>query len=748
MASKALFDDDIDSSSDEEVDVSERLQVNKRFAKNYQSRKQLEELRNHHESDDDSSSDDESEDEDGNLLTPSMDVSILKTINALRKKDDSIYNPDTKFFTEEAAAATKSSKTTKKHFKDVLREQILEQIDDEEKGSSNTNRKLQQKETTDRLAYDEEQKKLRSAFLVNDSDDDADKSDGEDDDDNMLVVKKKAEPVVTDQELEKEYEAFQQTNGSAPLKDPRGEVQDGDGFLIDFLKNKKWLDRDEDIDDDDEEDEPRQRTMTNNSDDDSIDDVDRADDFESKYNFRFEEAQSEVKSGADFSIMGYARSGTMDTLRRKDDSRRQARLERKERKAAERKAKEEQLRRLKNAKREEMDGKLREIKKVLGAAGKDSSEGGAAGFIMDEDAMMKLMEGDYDPEKFEKIMQEAYGDEFYEKEDSQWKSDKDVRESLLQDEDGNMLVGEDDADGGLYDNQEEEEEEGGEDGEEEEYFGEAEESGDYGDDELTAPAESKMEQKLKSKMQEELYKLDYEDIVAGMPTRFKYRKVEPNSYGLSTKEILLARDTTLKNFVSLKKMAPYRDAEEAEHTVGYKKRRRFRDMLKEDLAEQAAAEGIGEKKQPPTTTPDDGEEEQDGDGKTKKRRRQKKGKKKEKGDDTEAIKDQAVVDDLEEPTEPSKDTVEPVGGKKRRRKKGKKGSKSSEDVSAEDKMDTSIEKEPSVIADENLKEGEKKSKKKKRKTMDRDDPARKKKKRSKKDMIAGVSDSRLEAYGL
>ena len=66
-------------------------------------------------------------------------------------------------------------------------------------------------------------------------------------------------------------------------------------------------------------------------------------------------------------------------------------------------------------------------------------------------------------------------------------------------------------------------------------------------------------------MLDELYKLDYEHIIAGMPTRFKYRKVEPNNYGLSTEEILFARDTTLKNYVSLKKMAPY--CEGGEHHV-------------------------------------------------------------------------------------------------------------------------------------------------------------------------------------
>ena len=190
----------------------DEVRINRKYATEYQSRKQKEELAkarmsgDYDDGDDGSSSDESSEDEDGELLTTDMDVSILKTINALRSKDKRIYDPSNRFFKEEEGDNDSedenddSGKQDKKHkpkrFKDVIREQILQDIEDEEKEENGKVddsdddgdgkvEKRRHKEAMSKLEYDEEQKNLRSAFFNEDADDD--------EEEDWMVFKKKGE---------------------------------------------------------------------------------------------------------------------------------------------------------------------------------------------------------------------------------------------------------------------------------------------------------------------------------------------------------------------------------------------------------------------------------------------------------------------------------------------------------------------------------------------------------------------------
>ena len=745
------------------------LKISSSYAKEYTSRKQREELRSKqqrnggrdllndldrddYDSEGSDSSSSSEEDEDGTLITPSMNLKFLKTIKALRSKESSVYNKETQFFEDgdedgeddddDEGNAGKDKKSAKRkspmHFKDVVRHQILEQIDAEEegnKGDFDDNEKVGDSSSRHRLNYNEQQEELRKAFLKESKmPDDGSSSDYDDEngsDQNWMVVKKKHTPTaesdgddddVAEKELIQELQNSSNSRSSTMFVDPRGEIEDGDRFLLDYIKNKKWIDKSYKDDGDDSDDgnegaddgDRGDGGGIDGDDESSLDDIDRADDFEANYNFRFEQAAAETAtSGAAYSVQSYARGQTMNTLRRKDETRRDKRLARKERKIAERKAKEEELKRLKNAKKEEMNQKLSQIKSILGEVDGDA---------IDEDAIMTMLEGDYDPDKFQKAMESAYGDSFYERDETEWKTDNDVRESLKKDDDGDALVGQDDLDGGLYDGDYE-------DGEDED-DGDAEYHEENNDDydaseEIEANSEfvdeetSKLERKLKSKMQEELYKLDYEDIVAGMPTRFKYRQVEPNNYGLTTEEILLARDTTLKQYVSLKKLAPYG---EYEHAVGSKKRRRFREALMQELQDEEDETHASE---PAETIEETNAEEGDSnEPQKKKRRRLKKGKKKSSKID--------VADDKAEPGNSETNQEDPAAQpetKRKRRKKGKKGDEKTDDAPVV--ADSQDGKDPAEKLD---------------KYKTRDLQYKKKKKKRKK--IAGVSASRLASYGL
>lgn len=594
---KDLFDS-LSGESDGEGEV---FQVNKKYAKEFNKRKQREELARYSKeegSDGSDSEDEEEEDEYAQLLTPQLDIQIFKAINAIRRDDERIYDPNIKLFDDSNNSAVNlqekdddiGRKKRRVHYKDVIRDQILDQMEIDRDGDGDDN-KEQGVNTSSvgavhKLAYDEEQRSIRDSFLKSSA---AQEKSDDDDNDSILVMKpnKKVSTTILDPEKEEmrrqEIETLlENSDNHSKFQDPRGEISDGNKFLQEYLLQRKWIDKSELclLEDDEEDEDVRNNTFgdENNdfnsglknmkksssssavartdtksvsdqdNDDSSLEELERMEEFESKYNFRFEEALAENDTSR-YQIVSYARGLPMDSLRRNDDSRKKKRLQREERKLAERKAKEEQLRRLKNAKKAELQEKMSKIRSICGSSNKQNT--------LDEETLAKLMEEEFDPDKFSKIMDEAYGEDFYGEEDIAWKSDKDVKQSMVKDNEDLLLEGEyyDDDNEDSYNDANDDVDEGGNDDVDtsgadidEDYY--------YAEEDVE---ESSLDRQLKQKMLDELYKLDYEDIIGDMPCRFKYRRVEPNSYGLSCEEILFANDTALKQFVSLKSMNPYRE---------------------------------------------------------------------------------------------------------------------------------------------------------------------------------------------
>lgn len=241
-----LFADDDDQDDD--------LRVNARFAKALDE-KEGKRLRMKEEAllgdEDSEESSDEDEDEDGEELTPELDLQIVKTINAIRRKDSSIYDGATKFFQEMEPPKAPKEKQEKQTFKDVARAQILAAVEDDEEDEEHN------------YAYDEEQRTLREGFKLELEDDD---------DDEIFVAPEKKNKVVRDDddddkveaELQKELETFE-TLGS--------EKRD-DAFLADYVAKKKWK---------------VPQAIEDVSEDEDDDEEDKAEAFEASYNFRFEQ---------------------------------------------------------------------------------------------------------------------------------------------------------------------------------------------------------------------------------------------------------------------------------------------------------------------------------------------------------------------------------------------------------------------------------------------------------------------------
>lgn len=461
--------------------------------------------------DDESSSTSEEEDEYGELLTENVESSIQKVLSMLKSDPKKLLDPNAKFFDENDEEVSKKSKDKPLYLKDYHRQALLlgDYKKDENEFDTVDGEKpfvVTEREERNRLLDD-----IKNAF------------DGEEaeDDDEFLKKKEKSEAAESDPASE--------------LPDP---TKNAEGFLSAFLDRKAWVPKvnDKVIDLD----------KIDNDDEQEFDDA--VEDFERAYNFRYEDPNSAE-------IVSYARNQA--TVRRAKTN---ARKKERERKHAEKeKEKAEREKALQKKKTEKLNKVADRLKKIKDAVGDDVSNE-AIEKVFGE----SLLNDDFDDADWDNKMAQVFDAQYYGAEitKQEWDEDDEIMGEFHAakaadggDAEYSDIVREDD--------------------EPETENGDVEAVGEKKSSKKAKLKEKKEAKKQLRNIREEAAKiveanklkiLDEVEEERGRSKekeeiKFKYREVSPETFGLSTREILLADDLDLNKFVSIKKFAPYRPKE-------------------------------------------------------------------------------------------------------------------------------------------------------------------------------------------
>lgn len=324
------------------------------------------------------------------------------------------------------------------------------------------------------------------------------------------------------------------------LPDPE---KNSDAFLDAFISSKAWVPKKSEA-------LPTYNEIVDDQEEDSEEFDDLSEKFESAYNFRYEDPQAAE-------IVSYARD--QSTLRRDKKGSRQKKRE-KERKEQEKQAEQQKhnLAKLRKSKVNEVTDRLLKLQEALG-----EGEENVAELLSNAD-----LEGDFDNEEWDRRMQKLFDDEFY----GRGANDK-VDGGSSNFEAGNLGENED--------------------------VGEEVEEGGSKEDVYDTTFQPMSRKDLKRKA--EKFVENNEDLIVDETikpaTKFVYREVEPEAFGLTSRDILLASDKELNQFAGLKKLASYREKEKMEHDrKRYSKLKRLRQWRKEVFgAEDAPTDEMWEK---------------------------------------------------------------------------------------------------------------------------------------------------------
>ncbi|PRQ41511.1 putative KRR1 interacting protein [Rosa chinensis] len=591
------------SDSETEDKNAPNLKINEEYARRYEHNKNREDLHRYEDlkkrglvDDDHSDSDSSSEDDDDVVLAANSkkkDLEFFDAIIKVKNRDPILKNKEVELFksdeteVEDAGNETEDTSLVKEEDSKTKKKKKNSNETEEEEEGSKTKKKKKKVYLKDVVAnhlledgaelpeddgkqflksYSEEQEQIRREFL------EAAAKEEEEDEGEILRVKGSNSAVgdEADEEFDKKLdEYFGQ------------DLDDNARFLRDFFKNKMWLDKGN---------QGRGATEVRDEDLEMVSEDEMEIERQEEYEYRFQE-------NAGDQVLGHARE-VEGSVRKKVKARKEQRKSKEERMEIARLEREEELRHLKNLKKKENDDRVKKIMKIAGI--KEGEES-----LFDS----KELENEFDPQEYDRMMKKAFDDEYYGNDDSDFCSDMDedggeiekpdfdkedellglpkgwdgagssdgflaVREKILKlkEETGgdNDEEEEDQEEEKEEDGDEDEDEEGEGEGEEEkEEDGDEDEEGEGEGEEEKLSEEGKQDKKrklailerAKKEMLDEYYKLDYEDTIGDLKTRFRYAKIKPNRFGLTTAEVLVMDEKELNQYVSLKKLAPYAEKE-------------------------------------------------------------------------------------------------------------------------------------------------------------------------------------------
>ncbi|GAU12493.1 hypothetical protein TSUD_377440 [Trifolium subterraneum] len=395
--------------SDSEKDDISKIEINQEYARRFEHNKRREDLHRFeelkkkgvidspsHSGDDESES---SDDDDLKNYNPKSDKVFFDVLNKVKKKDPIIKEKDVKFFesddsSEDESGDEKSKSKDKKgkkakYLKDVVAEHLLEEGADFGGEEEETNGKVKGKKAKylnreetgfvnkdGKKTYGDEQEELIRAFREAEKEALGDEEEGD-----FLVLKEKAgedKEDSVDTELEKKLDEY--FSGDA-------ESNENSRFLRNYFRNKMWLDN------------KGENSNVGEEDLQEISEDEMEIERQEEYEHRFQENPGDR-------VLGHARK-VEGSVRKKTNTRKEQRKSKEERMAIAQKEREEELKHLKNVKKQEIQEKVKKIMKTAG---------------IDDDDIIPLsaaeLEEEFDPEEYDRMMKKAFDEKYYNAEDA------------------------------------------------------------------------------------------------------------------------------------------------------------------------------------------------------------------------------------------------------------------------------------------------------------------------------------------